>query len=130
MKKILLFYPPSKLYQRGEERSQGNIEDSTATSIRAANDLGYGASSLIEKGFEVLLKDYQTERLEFNDLENDFLNFKPDVIFLSITNATIFKDIEVVNHLLARRKDVVVILKGALFYNAEEDLLEKALALM
>jgi len=125
MKKILLFYPPSKLYQRGEERSQGNIEDSTATSIRAANDLGYGASSLSEKGFEVLLKDYQTERLEYNDLENDFLNFKPDVIFLSITNATIFKDIEVVNHLLARRKDVVVILKGALFYSAEEDLLEK-----
>ena len=104
MQKILLFYPPSKLYQRGEERSQGNIEDSTATSIRAANDLGYGASSLSEKGFEVFLKDYQTERLEFNDLENDFLNFKPDVIFLSITNATIFKDIEVVNLLLRKKK--------------------------
>ena len=60
MKKVLLFYPPSKLYQRGEDRSQGNIEDSTATSIRAANDLGYGASTLTEKGFDVFVSDKGT----------------------------------------------------------------------
>ena len=49
-KKIMVFYPPSKLYQRGEDRSQGNVEDSSATSMRAPNDLGYASSTLKKDG--------------------------------------------------------------------------------
>ena len=49
-KKIMVFYPPSKLYQRGEDRSQGNIEDSSSTSMRAPNELGYASSTLKAKG--------------------------------------------------------------------------------
>ena len=67
-KKVLVFYPPSKLYQRGEDRSQGNVEDSSATSMRAPNDLGYASSSLKEKGYLVKLKDYQSENLKYTDL--------------------------------------------------------------
>ena len=37
--KIFLFYPPGPQYQRGEDRSQGNIDQSTATTIRAPNDM-------------------------------------------------------------------------------------------
>ena len=40
----MLIYPNGALYQRGEERSQGNIGKSTATSARACNDLGYAAA--------------------------------------------------------------------------------------
>lgn len=124
-KKVMLIYPPGRLYQRGEDRSQGNIENSTATTIRAPNDLGYGASTLKAKNFEVFLKDYQTEKLTVNDLASDLKKFNPDVLFVSITNATIFTDIEIINNLKKIRKDLIVILKGALFFNPEDDLLKQ-----
>ena len=44
MEKILLFYPPGPLFQRGEDRCQQNIDDGSAQAMRACNDLGYGAS--------------------------------------------------------------------------------------
>ena len=50
-KKVMLIYPPSALYQRGEDRCQSNIEDSTSTSIRACNDLGYIAAVLKRNNF-------------------------------------------------------------------------------
>ena len=65
-KKVLVFYPPSKLYQRGEDRSQGNVEDSSATTMRAPNDLGYASATLRDKNYEVKLKDYQSENLKFS----------------------------------------------------------------
>ncbi len=125
MKKIMLFYPPSKLFQRGEDRSQGNIEDATATSIRACNDLGYAASMLQNDNFEVFLKDYQTEFLNLDSLIKDFCTFSPDVVFLSITNTTIFHDLKIVRKLKNIDKDVFVILKGALFFDAPKDLMDQ-----
>ena len=123
MKKVMLIYPPGRLYQRGEDRSQGNVEDSTATSVRAANDLGYGATHLQELGYDVFLKDYQTEKLSLVDLTKDFELIKPDVLFVSITNSTIFSDIEVVKVLKKIDDDLVVILKGALFFDPDDNML-------
>ena len=119
-KKIMVFYPPSRLYQRGEDRSQGNIEDSSSTSMRAPNDLGYASSTLKAKGHLVLLKDYQSENLSYSNLESDLLEFKPDVIFVSITNATIFNDLEIIKKLAAHNKSLVIIIKGALFFNPDK----------
>jgi radical SAM superfamily enzyme YgiQ (UPF0313 family) len=123
MAKVMVFYPPGKLYQRGEDRSQGNIEDSTATASRAANDLGYASSTLKKNGHEVFLRDYQNERVPFEDLREDFLAFAPDFMFISITNSTIFSDIRVVNELKSLKPDCVAILKGALFFDPEPELL-------
>ncbi len=125
MKKIMLIYPPSKLYQRGEDRSQGNIEDSTATSVRAANDLGYASSMLKKNGYEIFLKDYQTEQKTLEDLQEDFKSFVPDVVFMSITNSTIHKDIEVCDFLRNIDANTIFILKGSIFYDAEYDMLEQ-----
>lgn len=125
MKKIMLIYPPSHLYQRGEDRSQGNIENATATSIRACNDLGYAASMLQKDNFSVFLKDYQTEKLTLDNLKNDFYNYSPDVVFLSITNATIFQDLKVVRQLKNFDADLVVILKGALFFDAPKKMMNQ-----
>ncbi len=119
-KKIMLFYPPSKLYQRGEDRSQGNVEDSSATSMRAPNDLGYASATLKQKGHNVLLKDYQSENLDFNKLELDFKEFNPDVIFVSITNATIYNDLEIINKLVEKNTSITIILKGALFFDPDD----------
>lgn len=125
MKKIMLIYPPGNLYQRGEERCQSNVESSTATSIRACNDLGYAAAVLKENGYNVFLKDYQTEKADFEELKNDFLEYSPNMVFVSITNATIFQDIQIINCLKEIKKDFAVILKGAIFFNPEDKLIDQ-----
>ncbi len=125
MKKIMLFYPPGRFYQRGEDRSQGNVEQSTATSMRAPNDLGYAAATLQQEGFAVFLRDYQTERLAPADLLADFGREDPDGIFVSITNSTIFDDLQLIAELAARKPGLLVMLKGAIFFDPEPALLEQ-----
>lgn len=121
----MLFYPPGRFYQRGEDRSQGNVENSTATTMRAPNDLGYGAATLKAHGFEVFLRDYQTSLRSLDDLLADFDRFAPDAIFMSITNATIFRDLTLVADLKKRRPNLMVMLKGAIFFNPEQGLLDQ-----
>ena len=84
-KKILLFYPPGPMYQRGEDRCQQNIDDASAEAIRACNDLGYAAAILLQKGYDVKLRDYMTERASLNDLHREMAEYKPDLIMMSIT---------------------------------------------
>lgn len=119
--RVFLFYPPGEMYQRGEDRSQGNISDSVATSMRAPNDMGYASAILKQKGHEVFFRDFQTERLSFDDLSKDFLDFMPSVIVLSITNSTIHQDIEIASRLKKLKGDISIILKGALFFDPPEE---------
>jgi radical SAM superfamily enzyme YgiQ (UPF0313 family) len=121
---ILLFYPPGEIFQRGEDRCQSNIKSSTATSMRACNDLGYMAAILREKN-KILLKDYQTEKLTYNDFIDDINNFKPDYLILSTTNATIFEDINIINKVFNDTSfNGKVIIKGAIIFDAEFKLLD------
>ena len=122
-KRVLLFYPPGALFQRGEDRCQQNIDDGSAQAMRACNDLGYAAAILMKSGYEVKLQDYQTQGDTFDALLRDMDAFKPDMIMMSITNTTIFEDIKVVNELKARYNPIVV-LKGALFYAPEQAMLD------
>jgi radical SAM superfamily enzyme YgiQ (UPF0313 family)/short-subunit dehydrogenase len=124
-RRVMLFYPPGRFYQRGEDRSQGNVENSTATTMRAPNDLGYAAATLKARGYEVFLRDYQTSLRTLEDLLADFDRFAPDALFVSITNATIFRDLELVATLKDRRPEMMVMLKGAIFFNPEEGLLDQ-----
>lgn len=123
MPKILLMYPPGNLYQRGEDRCQGNIEDSSATSMRACNDLGYAAAVLLREGYEIKLRDYQTERASAEDLYRDIRQFSPDMVMMSVTNATIYEDIELVKN-MRKVTDAVMVLKGAIFYAPEQSMLK------
>ncbi len=125
MKKIMLFYPPGRFYQRGEDRSQGNVEQSTATSMRAPNDLGYAAATLKKEGFAVFLRDYQTERASPADLLADFDREDPDGVFVSITNSTIFDDLKLIRELAAKKPGLCVMLKGAIFFAPEAALLDQ-----
>jgi anaerobic magnesium-protoporphyrin IX monomethyl ester cyclase len=125
LKSVMLIYPPSKLYQRGEDRSQGNVEDSTATTVRAANDLGYAASMLKKSNYRVFLRDYQTEKLTLAELHHDVDDFQPDVIFMSITNSTIFNDIKVIDLIKEKYSDIIVILKGSIFFDPSQELLNQ-----
>lgn len=123
--KVLLFYPPGEMFQRGEDRCQSNIKSSTATSMRACNDLGYMAA-ILRDSHEVFLRDYQTEELSYMDFLTDVEKFKPNYLVLSTTNATVYKDIEIVNKVIDELKiGCKVILKGAIFFDAEYSLLNE-----
>lgn len=123
IKNIALIYPPGPLYQRGEDRCQGNIEDSAATSMRACNDLGY-AAAVLRDNYNIFLRDYQTERKSFDDLIKDFKIHKIDCVLLSTTNATIYDDIDIISRIKNRIKNIKVILKGAIFFNPEKEMLD------
>lgn len=120
----MLIYPPVGAYQRGEDRCQINVDASVSNSLRACNDLGSIASILKDK-YEVFLKDYPAEKLNFESFKSDFLSFNPDIIFISITNGSIFEDLSVVARIKELKKDIRVILKGALFFNPEQDLFDE-----
>lgn len=122
-KRVLLFYPPGALFQRGEDRCQQNIDDGSAQAMRACNDLGYAAAILLRQNYEVMLRDYQTQKDTFEDLYQDMRTFQPDMIMMSITNTTIFEDIKVINE-LKKEFNPIVVLKGALFYNPEQAMLD------
>lgn len=123
MNKIMLLYPPGKKYQRGEDRAQSNIEESTAASVHACNDLGYAAAVLLKENMEVFLRDYQTEEASFEDVKTDVIKFRPDLIVLSTTNATVESDIRFVNE-ICQFHDCKFVLKGAIFFDAGLSLLD------
>lgn len=121
---IMLIYPPGRKFQRGEERCQSNIDESTSTSIRACNDLGYMASNLPDY-FYPFIKDYQSELKSIKDLKEDLKKQNPNYVVLSTTNGTIFDDISTVSLIKKSIPDSVVILKGAIFFNASKNLLSQ-----
>ena len=121
----MLVYPPGEGYQRGEDRCQINVDASISNSLRACNDLGYAASGLLAKGYEVFLKDYPVEKLSFFDFKEDFDRENPDVLFVSTTNGSIYSDLEFISQIKQWKNDLVVILKSALFFNPEQDLFDE-----
>ncbi len=122
MSQIMLIYPPGRSFQRGEERCQVDIGSSAANSNRACNDIGYAAACLKKEGYSVFLRDYQVENANVDSLVNDIRNEHPDIIFISITNGSIFEDLKIVNLIKEIKPDTIIILKGALFFNPEDRL--------
>lgn len=119
IKKVLLYYPYGKPFQRGEDRSQGEIEHSSATSIRAANDLGYMAAVLRKIGVGVKIRDYMTEKKEEKDFIEDLQAFKPDMIVASMTTATLLDDLKTFSLAKKAKSDIITVAKGAYFFAAE-----------
>ena len=124
-KRVKLIYPPSPLFQRGEDRCQANIDSSSASSVRACNDLGYAASVLRQAGYDVLIKDYQTELLSIQDVLKDFEKEQIDVLFVSVTNATIHDDLKFVNSIKDKFPNLIIILKSAIFFDVQLDVLKQ-----
>ena len=53
----------------------------------------------------------------------DIEEFKPDLIFISITNATIYDDLDFINWIKSFH-DCKFVIKGAIFYNPKKSLLD------
>lgn len=114
----MLLYPPGKLFQRGEDRCQTNIEEAATGSVHACNDLGYLASVLRRRAYQVFLKDYQTEGKQFQDFLQDAASFGPDMVFISITNGSILQDLAFINQ-FAEKIECKIVIKGAIFFDAQ-----------
>ncbi len=121
----MLIYPPGEIYQRGEDRCQINVNSSVANNLRACNDLGYISSILKNEGYEIFLKDYSVHKYTNIDFEDDLKKENPDVVFISITNGSIFNDIKTAEKIKEIKNDSVIIFKGALFFNPEPDLFDE-----
>lgn len=122
--KIMLIHPPGMLFQRGEDRCQVNLEATVAQSLHACNDIGYAASALLNAGYKVKLKDYQGEGHSAEDLFKDLKEFNPDILFISITDATINHDIELVKR-IKEQISTTIVLKGAIFWEYNEEYIKK-----
>lgn len=121
----MIIYPPGRLFQRGEDRCQIDISASSANSNRPCNDLGYISAILKKNNYQTFLRDYQGEQATIEDLSADFDRENPDIVFMSITNGSIFDDLKVVEILKSKKPDTVFILKGSIFFNPKEETLLK-----
>ena len=125
MKKVLIIYPPTKnIYQRGEDRCQIDILSSTVNSMRACNDLMYISSILKKEGYNPIIKDYQAEKKKLKDLLDDVSSLSPDVLFISTTNGSIYQDLDVISKIKKIKNDITIVLKGAIFFNIDNNLFE------
>ena len=123
MSRVMLLYPPGKQYQRSEDRAQCNLDESAVATIHACNDLGYAAAVLRQRNYNVFLRDYQTEKSSLEDVKADILDFMPDIVVISTTNATIPSDLDFVNWIKAFH-NCEFIVKGAIFFDTPLEILE------
>lgn len=122
----LLFNPPGPLYQRGEDRCQASVEDSSAISLRPPNDLAYMAAMLRTIGITPIVTDYPAEGLGWKRFKKDLIAQQPDLIVMSVTTGTILDDMEAFR--IARRllPEVITVAKGAFFFACDLRRLESA----
>ena len=123
MSRVMLLYPPGKAYQRSEDRAQCNLDESAVATIHACNDLGYAAAVLRERNYNVMLRDYQTEKTSIQEVEAEIVEYSPDIIVISTTNATILSDLEFVGW-IKDFHNCEFIIKGAIFFNTPIEILE------
>ncbi len=124
--KIMLVYPPGVNFMRSEDRCQINVEASACNAPRACNDLGYISAGLKKLGFNnIFLKDYQVEKLSDNGFFTDIKTYNPDLIFISTTNGSIFYDLNEISKFKRMYPGVIIILKGAVFFDIENSLFDQ-----
>lgn len=122
---ILIFNPPGKLYLRGEDRCQADVEGSAAVSLRAPNDLGYIAAVTKELGLYPVIRDYPAEKLDEAHYLDDILAIKPKIIVMSITASTIMEDVHYFRKAKEADPEICTIAKGALFFACPPEVLDR-----
>lgn len=113
---IWFFNPPGALFQRGEDRCQANVEASSAVSLRAPNDLAYMASVMRAAGIRCAITDFPAEDGTWDDFEKQFSALNPDLVVMSITNATLRDDMEAFRRIKKNNPSVITVAKGAWFW--------------
>jgi radical SAM superfamily enzyme YgiQ (UPF0313 family) len=114
--KVFLAYPPGRVFQRGEDRCQANVDASPTMATRAPIDMMYVASILKPRGVECRFVDYPNEKRGWEGYRRDIRDFRPDALVISTTTGTIMNDLEAFR--IAKEIDpkIVTIAKGAVFF--------------
>ena len=112
------------MYQRGEDRCQGSVDQSTNMAMRSPNDVAYVSSQLEQRNIANKFIDYSSEGKTVSDLHNDYLNFAPDIAITSTTNSTINHDLKIIEEMKSKNKNCKFIMKGAIFFKAPSSLLK------
>ncbi|MCX6340305.1 MAG: radical SAM protein [Candidatus Aureabacteria bacterium] len=91
IKRALLIYPPTGLYDRFD-RCQAPIESEAVFMIRPPMDLAYMAAALERAGVECTIKDYPAEKKGWSEFERDLKQLAPDLLIASTVAPTFDKD--------------------------------------
>lgn len=91
-KRALLINPPTGLYIR-EDRCQAPLKGMAATMARPPLDLTYMAATMEQRGVECRISDYPVQGRGWDDFKREVAEFKPDLLFISVTSFTINDDL-------------------------------------
>jgi len=110
IKKALLINPPTGLYIR-DDRCQGPAK--WVSILRMPLDLATMAASLRQADVECKLMDYPAEQQTWGNFKNDLVEFKPDMLVISITTPTIKDDLKACKIAKEMNPKIVTVAKGA-----------------
>lgn len=89
----LLINPPTGLYRR-DDRCQCKVEDQTVNIIFPPIELASIAAMLRRGGVRVKIGDYPAERKTWDDFIADLRAFKPGLVLVNVTTATLAQDMQ------------------------------------
>ena len=92
VKRALLINPPTGLFIR-EDRCQAPLKGMAATMARPPLDLAYMAATMESTGVECRIRDYPVEGGSWADFGRELREWKPDLLFISVTSFTIQDDL-------------------------------------
>lgn len=116
MKKWLFMNPPTGMYIR-ETRCQAPVKGKVATNLRPPLDLAYMAGALSTDNNTCIIVDFPAESKGSSDLNHLVKEYDPDYVVINSTTFTLSKDLEICSSIKALKKEVIVIIKGAVFYS-------------
>ncbi len=124
--RILLINPPTGIYIR-EDRCQAPVRSMIAQGVRPPMDLAYIAATCREAaGAECRIRDFPVEGGDWNALEAELQDFRPDVLVISTTTPTFERDMEAAERAHRTLGDSVTCIgKGAHFAHNDEEALLK-----
>lgn len=110
IKKALLINPPTGLYIR-DDRCQGPAK--WVSILRMPLDLATMAATLRQANVECKLMDYPAEQQKWDNFKNDLIEFKPDMLVISITTPTIKDDLKACKIAKEMNPKIITVAKGA-----------------
>lgn len=114
--------PPTGLYTR-EDRCQAPAK--WVSVLRMPLDLASMAASLRQAGVECKLVDYPAEQQTWDNLKNDVIDFKPDMVVISTTTPSIKNDLKSCQIAKKINPNIITVAKGAHITVKDKEIMEE-----
>lgn len=122
--RVFCIVPPTGRFIR-EDRCQTPIKKLRTVALRPPIDLMYAAACFEKAGADCRLADYPAEDWGWARLESDLLDFKPDMVVLSITTPSFDDDMKAASLVKKLLPQAVTVAKGAHFNTLDVSSLEQ-----